>query len=200
MKGVMVVEARSDPDLLRLAAGGDRPAFDNLYARHHRAVFGFAWRLTRSVPEAEDITQDAFVALLLESGRFKPERGSLRNWLLGIAHNLVLKRFRTLSPEQPLDTDNDGSADAIRTPLEEVLSGEVNEAVRAAVGSLPPLQREVLILFEYERLAMAEIAAIVGVDLPAVKSRLHRARERLRVLLAPLQLAAGQAEEKPWGG
>ena len=108
MKGVMIVEARSDPDLLRLAAGGDRPAFDNLYARHHRAVFAFAWRLTKSVPEAEDITQDAFVALLLESGHFKPERGSLRNWLLGIAHNLALKRFRTLSPEQPLDTDNDG--------------------------------------------------------------------------------------------
>jgi RNA polymerase sigma-70 factor (ECF subfamily) len=196
----VIVEARSDPDLLRHAAGGDRSAFDDLYARHHRAVFGFAWRFTRSVPAAEDTTQDTFVTMLLEAGRFKPERSSLRSWLLGITRNLALKRYRKLSPEQPLDSETEGSAAVNRTPLEEVLSSEVSTAVRAAVGSLPPRQREALILFEYEGLAMAEIAGIVGADLPAIKSRLHRARERLRVLLAPLQLTGGHTETKPWGG
>jgi RNA polymerase sigma-70 factor (ECF subfamily) len=62
---------------------------------------------------------------------------------------------------------------------------KVGEAVQAAVRSLPLLQREALILFEYEGLALAEITAITGADVAAVKSRLHRARERLRVLLSP---------------
>ena len=57
-KEVVIVEARPDPDMLMHAAGGDRSAFDDLYGRHHRAVFGFAWRLAGSVPAAEDITQD----------------------------------------------------------------------------------------------------------------------------------------------
>ncbi len=194
------MEARPDPDLLKQAASGDRSAFDDLYARHSRAVFDFAWRFTRSVPAAEDITQDVFVIMLLDAGRFKPERSSLRSWLLGITRNQALKRHRKLSPEQPLDLEIEGGAAVNRTPLEEMLSGEVSAAVSAAVGSLPPLQREALILFEYEGLAMTEIAELAGVDLPAVKSRLHRARERLRALLGPLQLARGHTETKPSRG
>lgn len=182
----MIVEENGETELLRRAAGGDRTAFDELYVHHRKAVFGFAWRFTRSTAAAEDITQDAFLSLLTEARRFRPERGPLRNWLLAIARNLALKRVRKLSPETPLDSDAEASAPE-PTPLAEALSGEIEAAVKAAVGSLPLLQREALILFEYEGLALAEIAAITGADLAAVKSRLHRARERLRLLLAPLE-------------
>lgn len=182
------------PELLNRAASGDRPAFDLLYARHQRAVFGFAWRFTRSVAAAEDITQDAFISLLLGARRFQPERSSLRNWLLGIARNLALKRARNLGPETPLDSETESRAPE-PTPLAVALSGEIEAAVQAAVASLPLLQREALILFEYEDLALAEIAAITGADLAAVKSRLHRARERLRVLLAPLEYGGGKRED-----
>ncbi len=174
---------------------GDRSAFDRLYALHHRAVFGFAWRFTRSVAAAEDITQDAFLSLLLEGRKFREDRSSLRNWLLGITRNLALKRARKLNPETPLDCQ----AEEITlgpNPLAEMLSGEADAAVQAAVGSLPLLQREALILFEYEGLALSEIAAVTGADLAAVKSRLHRARERLRTLLAPLHHASREGSNK----
>lgn len=192
--GIAIVEAHSDPELLVRAARGDKSAFEALYARHHKAVFDFAWRFTRSVSAAEDITQDAYVAVLLNVQRFRPERSSIRNWLLGIARNLALKRFRKLSPEQSLELEPEGRAAANRTPFEEALSSEVSAAVRAAVGSLPPLQREVLILSEYEGLAIAEIAVILGADPSAVKSRLHRARERLRILLAQLRPDGGSTD------
>jgi RNA polymerase sigma-70 factor (ECF subfamily) len=70
-------------------------------------------------------------------------------------------------------------------PLEQVLDAELVAKVKAAVSDLPPLQREALVLFEYEGLPLNEIAGIVGCDVGAVKGRLHRARERLRNSLAP---------------
>jgi RNA polymerase sigma-70 factor (ECF subfamily) len=70
-------------------------------------------------------------------------------------------------------------------PLGQLLDGELSEVVRRAIDDLPPLQREALVLFEYEELPLAEIATIVGADVGTVKSRLHRARQRLRKQLAP---------------
>jgi RNA polymerase sigma-70 factor (ECF subfamily) len=75
--------------------------------------------------------------------------------------------------------------DETPAPLRRLLEGERSAAVQEAVASLPPLQREALILFEYEGESLAEIARIVGADTGTVKARLHRARERLRRALAP---------------
>jgi len=181
-----MVEAPGDAELLDRAASGDSAAFASLYEVYHHAVFGFAFRFTRSASAAEDITQDAFVSLLLGARRFRPECGSLGNWLLGIARNIALKKIRKLRPETPLDSDAEMRAE-MPSPLAELLSDELGAAVEAAIGSLPLLQREALILFEYENLSLAAIAEITKADLAAVKSRLHRARERLRILLAPLK-------------
>ena len=74
---------------------------------------------------------------------------------------------------------------AARGPLRRLLDHELSMKVQEAVSNLPPLQREALILFEYEGLALNEIASMVGTDLGAVKSRLHRARQRLRNTLRP---------------
>lgn len=72
-----------------------------------------------------------------------------------------------------------------KEPLRRLLDDELSVKVQEAVSSLPPLQREALVLFEYEGLALSEIASMIGTDVGAVKSRLHRARERLRNTLRP---------------
>jgi RNA polymerase sigma-70 factor (ECF subfamily) len=79
----------------------------------------------------------------------------------------------------------DGFVSFDKEPLDSMLDDELAVKVQQAVSSLPPLQKEALVLFEYEGLALNEIAAMIGTDVGAVKSRLYRARERLRSVLRP---------------
>jgi RNA polymerase sigma-70 factor (ECF subfamily) len=134
-----------------------------------------------SAAAAEDITQDVFAALLRHPRRFDPARGTLRAFLLGIARNLTLKRWRAEHRFEPLDED------AVVAEEIDIGRGDIGDAIGRAVRSLRPLQREVVILAEYEGLTLAEIARAVDADVGTVKSRLHRARENLRRLLAPLR-------------
>jgi RNA polymerase sigma-70 factor (ECF subfamily) len=157
-----------------------------LFHRHFEAVFSFAYRLSGSVTVAEEITQDCYLSVLQHLGRYDAERGSFRTYLYGIARNLFLKHLRSSGPSIRLeDSDAIMRPDESLDPAEQMLKEELSEVVQKAVEALPPLQREALVLFEYEGLALAEIARIVGADLAAVKSRLSRARENLRSLLAP---------------
>ena len=117
---------------------------------------------------------------------FNPERASLRTYLYGAVRNLALKHFRDTGRELGMDALSvEPPVPDRESPLRRVLGDELAVKVREAVMRLPPLQREVLVLFEYEGLPLSEIAAVVGTDVGAVKSRLHRARERLRNSLAP---------------
>jgi RNA polymerase sigma factor (sigma-70 family) len=152
---------------------------------HKDAVYRFAWRMMNSAPAAEDVAQDVFLSLLRQPARFNPERGQLRSFLLGITRNLVLKRWRDEYRWEELNDE--------RFPAKPVTSesNTIAEIVGEAVRSLPPLQREVLILAEYEDLALDEIARAVESEIGTVKSRLHRARENLRRILAPLKPANG---------
>ena len=105
---------------------------------------------------------------------------TLRAFLLGIAPNLVLKHWRL----------NPGSSRSTMTKIASCSTSgraDIGEMVGLAVGALRPLQREVVILAEYEGLTLAEIARAVDADVGTVKSRLHRARENLRHMLAPLR-------------
>ncbi len=154
--------------------------FQAVFDEHKDAVYRFVWRMTRSPAAAEDITQDAFVTLLRSPDRFDPARGTRRAFLLGIARNLVLKHWRTEHRFEPLDDDE------IAEPFDGT-RGDISDMVGRAVGALGPLQREAVILAEYEGLTLAEIARAVDADVGTVKSRLHRARENLRRLLAPLR-------------
>jgi RNA polymerase sigma-70 factor (ECF subfamily) len=149
-------------------------AFDE----YHQAVYSFAWRLTGRPDVAEDITQECFLALLRAPQRFDPERASMKVYLFAIARNLALKPYRDDRAGEPLEDSDDLVAIDPRESL------DVASAVGAAVGSLPRLQQEALILFEYEGVTLEEIAQIVGAEVGTVKSRLHRARERLRRMLA----------------
>jgi RNA polymerase sigma-70 factor (ECF subfamily) len=170
----------SDSRLLQAARRGDESSFLALYGRHRTPLFRFAWRLTGSVATAEDVTQECFLALLDGAG-FRPAEGSLRAYLFGITRNLALKRIRWSDRESELE-----ETEAAPVQLDGLLSAERSEAVGRAVAALPALQREALILFEYEELSLEEIAQATGVETGAVKARLHRARETLRRRLAPL--------------
>ena len=155
-------------------------AFRAAFDEHKDAVYRFAWRM--SGPDAaEDITQDVFLALMHHPERFDATRGTLRAFLLGIARNLALKRWRDEHRWDALDDET------LVTPAFDVTSGDTAELVGAAVRSLPPLQREALILAEYDGLSLDEIARAVEAEVGTVKSRLHRARHNLKRLLAPLR-------------
>jgi len=155
--------------------------FEVIFHEHKDAVYRFAWRMTGLPSAAEDITQDVFLSLLHQPNRFDPARGELRSFLLGVARNLALKRWRGENRWEEIEEDQ-FAAEAMDTG-----QGEVAEMVGKAVGALPPLQREVLILAEYEDLALEEIARVVHSEIGTVKSRLHRARENLRRMLSPLK-------------
>ena len=155
-------------------------AFESAFDEHKDAVYRFAWRMAG--PDfAEDIAQDVFLTLLRHPERFDPARGTLRAFLLGIARNLALKRWRDAHRWDPLDDE------AFVAPAIEVTSGDTAAVVGAAIRSLPPLQREALILAEYEELSLDEIARAVDAEVGTVKSRLHRARQNLKRLLAPIR-------------
>lgn len=176
----------TDELLLERAGAGDQAAFIKLYEQHRAAIFRFSYRLSGSVEAAEDITHDCFLSLIKKPQNFLPDRGSLRNYLFSAARNQWLKQLRNSVRESAMDEFSEDQFIASgREPLRRLLDDELSVKVQEAVASLAPLQREALILFEYEGLALNEIASMVGTDVGAVKSRLHRARERLRNTLRP---------------
>jgi RNA polymerase sigma-70 factor, ECF subfamily len=178
-------ENTSDELLLKRAGNGEQAAFLELYERHRQPVFRFAYRLLGSVELAEDITHDCFVSLIRKPENFRSERGSLRTYLFAAARNLALKHFRGSGREASLDDLEDETDHATAQPLGRLLNEELSTQVREAVLALPPLQREALVLFEYEGLSLNEIAQVTDSEVGAVKGRLFRARERLRSALRP---------------
>ncbi len=163
------------------------PDFRNAFYTHKDVLYRFVYRMTGSANGAEDIVQECFLALWRKPEAYDPNRGALRAFLLGIARKLVLKRWRDEHPHDSLEEDSSicGPAD--------LLGQERAEMVARAVQMLPPLQREAIILAEYEDLTLEEIARATESAVASVKSRLHRARANLRRMLAPLLEEKGPA-------
>jgi RNA polymerase sigma-70 factor (ECF subfamily) len=166
--------------LVTSAREGKAAAFTRIFDDHHLPLFRFAYRLTGSVADAEDIVQECFLGLLRAGCGFDERRTQLRTYLFGAVRNQASKRFRrredpTAEPALPPD---------LRSPEAEALRAELETSVARAVLGLPETQREILILAHYEQLPLAEIAEIVGIEVGAVKSRLQRARGALREMLA----------------
>jgi RNA polymerase sigma-70 factor, ECF subfamily len=150
-------------------------AFDD----HHKAIYRFVYRLTGRPELAEDITQDCFLAILRDPQRWNAARGGMKTYLFSIARNLALKRYRDDHEDHQLGQDRTLSI------TDQRMDQELPVLVAQMVSQLPELQREALILFEYEGFQLNEISQIVNADIGVVKSRLHRARERLKQALAP---------------
>ena len=162
----------------------DESEFSRIYGDHRDAVYRYARLLTGSPEAAEDITQECFLALA--RGNFRPALGAARGYLLGAARRQAFKRFRGLEREVELDE----KAPAPAKPYSSDLPGAVAEAV----ASLPPLQREAVLLFSWEGFKLEEIAEMTGVDMGTIKSRLSRGRETLRERLAPYRSYVGGAD------
>jgi RNA polymerase sigma-70 factor (ECF subfamily) len=153
-----------------------------IFEANKDAVYGFAWRMTGSADTAEDIAQECFLQLLKAPKRYDDKRGPIRPWLLGVARNLISKRWRAEGRWSSLDEE----VAHVDPPS---IDCSLGHRVAHAVHSLPPLQREVLILVEYEGMTLDEAASAVATDVGAVKARLHRARNNLRRMLEPLRSA-----------
>ncbi len=173
----------NDLELVRRARDGEQAAFLLLYERFRKGIFGFVYRLLGSQAAAEDVTHDCFASVMANFHRFDPERASLRTYLYGAARNLARKHLR--DPDNEAIVEVSEALEAGAGPLDLLLGSELCDMVRTAIGRLPPLQREVLLLCEYEELPLAEIATVVNADVGTVKARLHRARSSLRRMLAP---------------
>lgn len=175
----------TDEQLLTEASRGDEAAFLELYERHRDAVFRFAYRVLGSVELAEDIAHDCFLSLIKHPQRFDAARASLRTYLYAAARNLAMKHFRRTGRDVTVDElPAEPAMPEAQEPLRLLLDEEMSSLVQRAIELLPPLQRESLVLFEYEELSLAEIARIVGADVGTVKARLYRARQALKKSLA----------------
>ena len=174
----------TDERLLEEAAHGKTAAFQILYERYRDPIFRFAYRMLGSVEAAEDVAHDCFLGLIKEPGRFDSTKASLRTYLYAAARNQAAKRYLNSNREAGIDElPNEPRMAAHLEPMRQVLDNELAGEVQRAIESLPPLQREALVLFEYEDLSLAEIGAIVGADSNTVKARLFRARDKLRARL-----------------
>jgi RNA polymerase sigma-70 factor, ECF subfamily len=139
---------------------------------------------------AEDITHEAFLVLIEHPERYQPERGSLLTFLCAVARNHIMHHFRRQGCEltevgggalEAEERSDEGGPD----PLGHVLAQELAARVNAAVAALPPLQREAIVLREFQELTYEEIGAVTGAEVNVVRARLHRARQSLAQRLAP---------------
>ena len=187
-----------DYELLRLMMAGDECAFAMLYQRRQGAVYRFAIQMSGSESIAEDVTQEVFLLLMRAAAGYDPTRGSLSAYLYGIARNFVLRRLqqeqRFASIDDHQDRRGDGERFAARGDLlADLTRSQTIEIVRAAVLSLPPRYREVVVLCDLQEISYVEAADVLDCAVGTVRSRLHRAR----ALLAEKLRATNGAESQP---
>lgn len=172
--------AESDAALAARVARGDAHALDALYRREAGAVYRFALALAGNAAWAADATQDAFLAFADRAHAFDAARGTLGAYLAGIARHALLAQVRRAGADVALDDEAEG-ADPQGTTAPEVLlvRRQDDGALWAAIRDLPWPFREALVLVDLQERSYQEAAAIAGVALNTLRTRLHRARARL---------------------
>ncbi len=179
--------------LVSLAKNGDLDAFDELVNRYESRIFRLTMHITQNREDAEDATQDAFLKSFQHLAEFQ---GGSRfyTWLVRIAVNEALMRLRRRRPnitslDEPVQTEDDLMPREIEdwgpTPEQRYQVTELNSILSKAIGELEPIFRTVFILRDVEHLSTEETAEALGISAPAVKSRLLRARLKLREKLSP---------------
>ncbi len=179
-----------DVRLMRLVARGDTAAFEELIQRHQALVIGTVARMLGSNSEVEDIAQQVFIRVWKSAGRYVP-RAKFTTWMLKITRNLVFNELRRSKRRAhvPIQTDPDAEEiplkdEAAQSPDVSLLETELQQAIDKAIAELPETQRMAVILRRYQDLSYEQIADILGLSVPAVKSVLFRARTELRARFA----------------
>jgi RNA polymerase sigma-70 factor (ECF subfamily) len=186
-------KANADPAALRSwiigARKGDIGAYQHLYEAFAHKILNFIYRMVNSPQEAEDLTQETFIAVYQKLGTLK-EIDKFEPWLFRIARNMVYQKYRTrVPPSVPIDEpDEDGKirvqlVDSRKNPDEAFQTREMEEVVSRTIAGLPEKYREVFVLSALQNLSYEEIAAIVGRSLASVKTDIHRARLVVRDLV-----------------
>jgi RNA polymerase sigma-70 factor (ECF subfamily) len=206
-------EPKAESDLIQASQAGDPRAMDDLVRAYQSRVYSFAMRMCRNAEDAKDILQETFLGMVRSIRDFRQE-SRFTTWLYRIASNACLKKRRrgvhdpTPAQELSLDAlmprpDGEGRRPDIRDWSEDaeqaLLRGELGQRMEAAIDKLPRDYRIVLVLRDVEGFSAEETADVLKLSVPAVKSRLHRARVFVRRELA------GYFEERrgepvnPWG-
>jgi RNA polymerase sigma-70 factor (ECF subfamily) len=185
-----VTEPPSDESILVEAArSGDIGAFESLVRRYDRNVFRIAQHITQNREDAEDVVQDAFLKAYQNLGQFQGQ-SKFYTWLVRIAVNEALMRLRRRRPERMVSIDEDVKteedsipreiADWSPNPEQLYTQSELKDILGKTIQGLPPSFRTVFVLRDVEGLSTEETASALELSVPAVKSRLLRARLQLR--------------------
>lgn len=180
-----------DADLIAAARTGDRHAIDELLARHEQQIYRFGLRMCGDEESAREVLQETMLAAFRHLPGFRGD-AALSTWLYQIARSFCIKERRGSAPTTALDEqlpDREPSVDA------QVHAKQIGERLAAAIRTLPHEQREALVLRDVEGLTAEEAAGVVGIEVRALKSRLHRARVALRERL--VDVVAGEADPCP---
>lgn len=170
-----------DDALMERTARGEEAAFRLLVTRWEREVRAFLIHMLGSVEEAEDLTQDTFVKVFREAGRYRPE-GRFQSWLFRIAGNQARSRLRRRKILKWVTFDPDSHDRPAPGPsaADELSDKERAQAVRGALAALPQRQREALILHRYQGLKYKEIAEAMDTTVPGIESLIQRGLVGLR--------------------
>jgi RNA polymerase sigma-70 factor (ECF subfamily) len=186
-------DTRESHDLIAAVLAGDQRAFDELVVLHKRFVFNLCYRLLGDYDEADDCAQEVFIKVYKSLGGFRFE-SDFKTWLYRIAVNTCKNRFRSLEyrlGQRSVRLDGEDEQDRKQmeigthkhSPATALKRREIGRLIQAAVNKLPTDQRLVVVLRDMEGRTYEEIMEITGLKLGTLKSKLSRARLRLREAL-----------------
>ncbi len=171
---------------MELAGGGEARAFEVIFDRHSGAAFSLAYRMCGRRAMAEDVTQEAFMALWRSGARYDRRRGSVRNWILGVVHNRAIDAFRRGVVRESRNIPDDGLAEQLpaadHTETEVTRRDEASR-VRGALGGLPVEQRQVIELAYFGGFTHAEISDMLSLPAGTVKGRMRLGLTKMRIAL-----------------
>jgi RNA polymerase sigma-70 factor (ECF subfamily) len=170
-------DSRTDAELLRLVATGDRFAFEEIHRRYARSVLGIALRRIGDRERAEDVTQDTFASVWRSAGRYDPARGAATSWLYAVARNAIVDGLRRTPP--PTVDDPPEVASSTPGPDDAVEADWIAWRVHRALETLPAHERSLVELAYWSGLSQSEIADYVSLPLGTVKTRTRSALRRL---------------------
>jgi RNA polymerase sigma-70 factor, ECF subfamily len=173
---------RADEDLISLVGQGDAEAFTTLYERHSHAAFSLAYRMMGERQASEDLAQDAFLKLWRSATSYRPERGSVRTWILSIVHNRGIDQIRSQASRRRRQEEIEASAPRSQ-PSEafaETWRNSQREQVREALGTLPPEQLKILELAYFSGYTHLQISELVDVPLGTIKGRMRLGLKKMR--------------------
>ncbi len=176
-------EALRDRELMQRVLADDADAFSAIYDRHARSVYRLAHRMLRERAAAEDVTQEAFVALWRSRHSYRPERGSPGSWLASITRNRAIDAIRRGRAHLHVELETHRDPEAPERTDEEALRRIEAITIGVALRTLPETQRQALELSYFDGLSHTEISARLGVPLGTIKGRVRLALRKLATQL-----------------